>query len=236
MTSEGTGSTPARTIVITEGILSSFGFAPSFLRRASVRLLSARTGPEALSLAGVSDPGLLLIDYFLPLLRGDQVCRRLRASPKLQKVPVVIVGPSEPPAIQASCRRARCSLFVPTPVDFPALLSRMAEFLSLPDRGRGRIPVVLSVSYGTIVTEFLGRSRDLNEDGIRVGTVVPLRHGFYINVKFLLGEDERAIVAPGQIIRVSSTEEGEYEVGIRFLSLPREALQRLRDFLETQPR
>ncbi len=232
MSSEGDRPVSARTVVISESVWTSLGFAPNFLRRASVRLISARTGSEALSLARASDPSLLILDYASPLLSGDEVCRKFKSTGGgSHKVPVVIVGPARPTQIKSSCRKAGCDLYLPTPLDVPALLARMAEYLQLPDRMDARMSVILSISYGTVTSEVLGESRDLSEGGIGLTTSQPLRQGFYINLKFFLADDRRPIVAPGQIVRVSATEEGVYDIGIRFLTLPRESRERIQRFL-----
>ncbi|SRR5437867_5846012 len=229
--SEGKLLEPRKTLVLSEGIRASLGHLPSFLRRASLHLLAARTGSEALSLARASDPCILLLDYELPDLSADQVCSSLRAS-SAPGVQVVIVGPSEPGEIETLCREAGCDLFIPTPVDFPDLVSRLAKFLDLPARRMGRLPVVLSVSYGRVTSEFLGRSSDLSVSGMCLETAMALPEGSYLNLKFFLEGDEGSIVTPGQIVRIQTTEDGLYEVGIRFLSLPEESHRRLQRFLE----
>ena len=230
------GDTPAhsRILIISEGILASLGPAPTFLRRTSVYFLPVRTGSEALTLAGASDPSLLLLDYAMPVLRGDEVCRKMRADERLREIPVIIVGPPEPAEIGVSCRESGCSLFTPAPADFPRLLPRVAEFLGIPPRREDRIEVVLSVSYGTVTTEILGHSLNLSTGGILVRTPIPLRVGYFVSLKFYPDGIQRAVLAPGKILRVAPTEEGEYDVGVQFLTLPRESVERIEKMMERQ--
>ena len=51
---------PIRVVVVSEEILERLRPFPSLLRRANVRFLLAYSGSEALTLAGASDPALLL--------------------------------------------------------------------------------------------------------------------------------------------------------------------------------
>jgi uncharacterized protein (TIGR02266 family) len=229
--SEGELLEPRKTLVLSEGIRASLGHWPSFLGRASLQLLAARTGSEALTLARASGSCTLILEYELPDARADQVCSDLRGS-NAPGVQVVIVGPSEPGEIEALCRKAGCDLFIPTPVDFPDLLTRLANLLDLSARRTNRLPVVLSVSYGRVTSDSLGHSRDLSVGGMCLETATALPEGSYLNLKFFLEGDEGSIVTPGQIVRVQATEEGSYEVGIRFLDLPEEAHGRLQRFLE----
>jgi len=233
---ESDAPAPGRTLIISDGMLASLGPTPSFLRRALVFLRAARTGSEVLTLAGTSDPGLLLLDYAMPELRADQVCRKIRAHPRLREVPVIIVGPPEPARIEVSCRRAGCSLFAPAPADFSRLLPRVAEYLGIPARQEERIPVVLTVSYGTVVSEILGRSVNLSVGGILVRTAAPLRTGFFVSLRFLPDSEKKPVLAPGRILRVTPTDEGEYEVAVRFLTLPRESEERIEEFLKRKAR
>lgn len=51
----------------------------------------ATNGPEALQLAAASEPDLILLDVMMPGMDGFEVCRRLRATPRLAEVPVLMV-------------------------------------------------------------------------------------------------------------------------------------------------
>jgi two-component system phosphate regulon response regulator PhoB len=61
------------------------------LREAGHEVLSALTGQEGLKLAREQAPDLVLLDLMLPDLPGTQVCRTLRADPKLQQMAIVMV-------------------------------------------------------------------------------------------------------------------------------------------------
>jgi len=224
---------PIRVVVVSEEILERLRPFPSLLRRANVRFLLAYSGSEALTLAGASDPALLLLDYALPVLRADEVCRELKASPKLSGIPVVIVGPAFPPEFELSCRKAGCAAYLPTPVEISALAPLLARLLGLPNREESRLPVLLSVTYGMVISQSLGRSRDLSLAGIQVRSLTRFQKGFCVNLRFSLGE-EAPVTALGEIVRVMPTEEGDYDVGIRFVGLPAETRTRLAEFLVLQ--
>lgn len=54
-------------------------------------VLTARTGGAALSLAQSSAPDLILLDLMLPDIAGTEVCKRIRASPSTQDIPIVML-------------------------------------------------------------------------------------------------------------------------------------------------
>jgi len=61
------------------------------LRREGFRTVLAASGAEALELAGRVGPSLVVLDLMLPDLSGTEVCRRLRANPALQGVPIIML-------------------------------------------------------------------------------------------------------------------------------------------------
>ncbi len=51
----------------------------------------AEDGRSALALVSVQPPDLILLDLDLPLLSGDEICRRLKQDPTTRLIPIVIV-------------------------------------------------------------------------------------------------------------------------------------------------
>ncbi|OQX69206.1 MAG: DNA-binding response regulator [Sorangiineae bacterium NIC37A_2] len=54
-------------------------------------VLTARSGHAGLLLGQSSAPDLILLDLMLPDVSGTEVCRRLRASPSTQHIPIVML-------------------------------------------------------------------------------------------------------------------------------------------------
>ena len=61
------------------------------LEKESFHVVSAADGEEALVLAKEETPDLILLDWMLPLMSGIELCRRLRRSPGLSKVPIIML-------------------------------------------------------------------------------------------------------------------------------------------------
>jgi two-component system phosphate regulon response regulator PhoB len=51
----------------------------------------ALTGEQALQLAAIKPPDLVVLDLMLPDISGRDVCRRLRADPKTKDVPIIML-------------------------------------------------------------------------------------------------------------------------------------------------
>jgi two-component system, OmpR family, phosphate regulon response regulator PhoB len=61
------------------------------LQQAGLETIVALTGEQALTLAKVRVPDVVLLDLMLPDISGKEVCRRLRADPRTAAVPVVML-------------------------------------------------------------------------------------------------------------------------------------------------
>src|SRR5262249_31013929 len=61
------------------------------LRQAGYRTVHAANGTEALARARGHAPDLILLDLNLPDLPGTEVCRRLKADPATEAIPIVML-------------------------------------------------------------------------------------------------------------------------------------------------
>lgn len=52
-------------------------------------VIAARDGREALQLARDQKPDLVLLDYSMPGLKGDEVCEEIKSDPELKHIPVI---------------------------------------------------------------------------------------------------------------------------------------------------
>jgi adenylate cyclase len=93
-------------------------------------VLPATSGAEALALVAREPPDLVLCDIVMPGMDGYEVCRRLRADPATQFLPVVMVTASgEQEKVKAI--EAGADDFVLKPVNQAELLARVRSLLRI---------------------------------------------------------------------------------------------------------
>jgi signal transduction histidine kinase len=82
-----------RTVLYIEDNLSNLRLMEYMLaERPDIKLLSAMQGSVGFDLAREHRPDLILLDLHLPDILGDEVLRRLQATPETRKIPVVMVS------------------------------------------------------------------------------------------------------------------------------------------------
>lgn len=81
---------PARVLIVEDDELDA-ALIQRVLGRAGFEARRARTGREALDLAGEETPDLVVLDLWLPDLEGFEVLSKMRKKPRLKRVPVLIL-------------------------------------------------------------------------------------------------------------------------------------------------
>ncbi len=193
-------------------------------------LLAGVSGRDLLDLAARERPAAAVLGFELGDLRGDEVCRRLKSS--LAPAPaVLVVGPSRPPEAARRCREAGCDDYLYSPVDPPALLARLASHVGVRFRIYPRRPLVVPVSCGRVIREFLGHTLDLSEGGARIESVLRPAPGRRLVLR-LYPDEREALVLHAVVLRAEPSRERDQNLlGLQFTPPPPPARARLRDVL-----
>ncbi|MBI4493524.1 MAG: response regulator [Chloroflexi bacterium] len=102
-------------------------FFVELLQDEGYQTVSARTGEEALRLAALCSPDVVLLDMVLPGKDGLEVARSLKADPDTARIPLLaisstpeVITPSDAPLFAAT---------IPKPFDLGALLLVLSRAL-----------------------------------------------------------------------------------------------------------
>jgi adenylate cyclase len=90
------------------------------------RVITTSSGPEALSVLETEDVDVVLLDILMPGMDGHEVCRRIRATPATEFLPVVMITASGSEQ-RLIALQSGADDFVTKPFDQSELLARVAS-------------------------------------------------------------------------------------------------------------
>ena len=92
-------------------------------------LIEATTGEDGLEAAARERPDLILMDIQLPGIDGYEVTRRIKADPKLSKIPIIAVTSYALSGDDKKAFAAGCDGYVTKPYSPRLLLAKIREYL-----------------------------------------------------------------------------------------------------------
>ncbi|MGQ0601283.1 MAG: response regulator transcription factor [Anaerolineales bacterium] len=100
------------------------------LQYAGYDVLTASNGEEALQLAFNEKPDLILSDVRMPKMTGYEVCKRLKADPETQHIPVVFLSAKGQEAEVQTGLAVGATDYLLKPFAPDQLMARVAEILA----------------------------------------------------------------------------------------------------------
>jgi signal transduction histidine kinase len=84
-------NSPKDTILIVDDIQENVSVLYRFLTDMELKVLVAKSGKQALQIAGVAPVDLILLDVMMPGMTGFEVCEALKSQAKTQDIPVIFM-------------------------------------------------------------------------------------------------------------------------------------------------
>lgn len=103
----------------------------ALLHSPAYQLAFACNGPEALEKVEALTPDLVLLDVMMPGMDGFEVCRRLRANPRLADIPIILVTALDDRQSRIQGIEAGADDFVTKPFDHAELRARVRTITRL---------------------------------------------------------------------------------------------------------
>ncbi len=223
-------------VLLSDDVNRALGSIDCFIHRSAFQTRVGRTGEEIVEMARRFAPDAILMNYYLGGLKGDEVCRILKRVPGAPSPPILIVGPGEPAEVAERCRQAGCDEFIGSPASPNLLLQRLAATLGVQFRLHTRVQTVMSISFGQVISEFLGYSKDISEGGILLESTLPIDRGRRLHLKIFLDEDDQPVVTKATVLRVDRAEDEKdrYLLGMQFHTLDPHGAGRLREYIRSK--
>jgi len=230
------GKAPARRILLVGDKPVFAALRQGLLRAGEAKVQVASSGGEGLKVALATTPDAILLDADLPDLDGLEVCRRLRADPVTDAIPVILLTSSSTPQThQKNTLDGGAVASVPLGIDTARLLNVIQMVLTtrLTRRTAPRARVEVGVDYIHADTTGTGKTLNLSQDGMYIVTANPPDVGTHLIVHFALPDSE-PVEGTAHVVWIRHPEiEHPYPPGmaVEFLKLPPEASPALAAFV-----
>lgn len=118
-------------ILVVDDEPNNFDVIEAFLGGRDYDLHYAANGQEAIASIDIFNPDLILLDVMMPGMDGIEVCKYLKAIPKLEAVPIIIVTALTNKKDLAQCLAAGADDFISKPVNRLELTARVQSMLRI---------------------------------------------------------------------------------------------------------
>lgn len=212
-----------------------------FLARLGI-ILTASTGIETLEIARREQPGVMIIDFDMPDMCGDNLCRAVKADRDLHQIPVIVVTSGQSAEEHARAVRAQADDVLMKPLNRMQISLSVSRLLG---EGRHLAPARVPFDEGVRVrlvradSSSWGVARDLSRGGVFVETLGRLPVNTELNLDFRLPKVRRSVRPTAEVmwsgVHPKSRAPG---MGLRFLELDRSSTQQIDSFVHeyTSPR
>ena len=225
---------PASPLILVVDDLAMFRELGALFLTRSARVVTAESGEQALERARQQRPDLILTDLHMPGMKGDELCRIVKADPELGHIPVIVmIGPQDCPDRAAAVRAGADDLLV-KPLNRMGLIEAVNRFLRWAEvRGLPRIECTLPVEIASNQGATWGTARNLSRGGLFVETVEPIKLADEVALRFALPSIPEEFCPTAQVIWRSDhdTDESFKGLGLRFLSIETTAERELDEYV-----
>lgn len=99
------------------------------LEMTGYRVVEAMNGEEAVKLAELETPQLILMDLSLPVIDGLAATRLIRKLPQMASTPIIAVSAHDTSDFQSEAIKAGCNSYVTKPIDFSELEALIGQLV-----------------------------------------------------------------------------------------------------------
>jgi CheY-like chemotaxis protein len=204
--------------------------ARAVVRRTNCRVLTARTGAEALAVARREKPDLLFVEAETEGMTGIDVCRVLKADKQFSHRPIIVVGGGEKERGEAL--RAGADGFLEGNFSEEDFFETLRRHLNVFARDAARTAAGWAITFWRDGVQHQGTIRDLSRGGFFVRTRVEQPIGARLEISFETPFEtgNRSVVGEAIVVRLGH--EADAGLGCRFFQLSSTSRTNLEDCLK----
>jgi CheY-like chemotaxis protein/Tfp pilus assembly protein PilZ len=207
----------------------------SFLDRESFEVTTATSGPEALDEINREKPDLVILDLYMPGMRGDEVCRKIKSDPDTHKILIIMMSSASVEGAEEMCLSAGCDAFVPKPIKRDELLDAIEKIAVIAKRKYPRIPTHIMCCLSAEGYKQDGYITSISEGGLFLEVKKTLEMGEQLNIQFSLSGLDQDIKATVAVCWTGTFRpDASPGVGFQFMEITGKDRGAIRDHVESR--
>ncbi len=234
MNSSNKNAFAKKKILLVDDVRLFLEMEKTFLNRKNLTIFTATSGEDALGIHKKEHVDLILLDFHMPGMRGDEVCKRIRNDDTLKDVSVIMVTTSSKPDDVEICKDAGANDYITKPIDPKLLLTKISTLLNVPIRKNMRILIRVKVE-GRNQAPFFGNTVDISLAGLLIEADRELHMGDTLEVSLVLPDNDAPLTVKGTIVRIAGAKTGKgFRYGVKFSGLDWKQNGILKTFIESK--
>lgn len=227
----------AQFLLVVDSDANDLFYTSMLLQRLEYHICSTKTAEEALEMATVAVPALIIAELTLTGMSGLELTRRLRQKTPTAAVPVILEARQYPPETMKQCLQAGIVACLKKPIQAEELFRVVQAAIEPKPRANMRIHTRLPVTVNNNPLDCIeGECASvLSEHGMYIRTLKPFPVNTPVTVQISLGEN--IVSADAVIIYCHRFGEGPFSepgMGMQFVNISPEDQERIRLFIRDE--
>ena len=228
-----------KTILLVDDVELFLELEKSFFDPGKFTILVARNGRQAIDKALTENPDLILMDFYMPEVNGDDACRQLKDNPKTAHIPIIMVTQVGRSEDLESCRKAGCDDILLKPINRQDFMRKSLRYLSLDQAPTSRVKARLEVYLsGDAHQRLKNYTVNFSTGGLFLETRELLPVDTRLALEFSLPDADQPMACQARVAWVNRPENFKNPrlpagLGLQFIDLSQQALTVIRKFVKT---
>lgn len=169
-----------------------------FLQKTPAQVVEVVDSDDLFAQLTAEKPQLLFLAYSMRPLDGVECCRRIKSSPALRNLPVVMVCDQDRSDQIGSAKNAGCDAVLVKPLHRQSFLQAGHQFLS--EIREHRQPCFMIVHFDWQGENCRGKSLDISSGGVFVESAADIPLGTLVKLTFSLPGSDKPVTCQGEVV------------------------------------